>query len=116
MRSASSATLPRSGASRLYVGGDAAAFHDERHAIGARLPLAIALLAGATLIILFLLTGSLTAPVLSLAMNALMLAAAFGILILILQDGRFEFLLSYTSQGGLDLTIPLVLAALADHL
>lgn len=98
------------------MGGDAAAFHDERHAIGARLPLAIALLAGATLIILFLLTGSLTAPVLSLAMNALMLAAAFGILILILQDGRFEFLLSYTSQGGLDLTIPLVLAALADHL
>jgi putative drug exporter of the RND superfamily len=44
-------------------------------------------------------------------MNALVLTAAFGILILILQDGRFEFLLSYTSQGGLDLTIPLVLAA-----
>jgi hypothetical protein len=44
-------------------------------------------------------------------MNALILAAAFGILILILQDGRFEFLLSYTSQGGLDLTISLVLAA-----
>jgi RND superfamily putative drug exporter len=96
----------------LYVGGDAAAFHDERHAIGSRLPLAIAVLAAATLIILFLLTGSLTAPLLSLAMNAVTLAAAFGILILIFQDGRFESLLSYTSQGALDLTIPLVLAAL----
>jgi RND superfamily putative drug exporter len=101
-----------SGPGRLYVGGDAAAFHDERHAIGSRLPLAIAVLAAATLIILFLLTGSLTAPLLSLAMNALTLAAAFGILILIFQDGRLESLLSYTSQGALDLTIPLVLAAL----
>jgi uncharacterized membrane protein YdfJ with MMPL/SSD domain len=33
-------------------------------------------------------------------------------LILIFQDGRFEGLLGYTSQGALDLTIPLVLAAL----
>jgi RND superfamily putative drug exporter len=45
-------------------------------------------------------------------MTALTLAAAFGALILIFQDGRFEGLLGYTSQGGLDLTIPLVLAAL----
>ena len=45
-------------------------------------------------------------------MNALTLAATFGTLILIFQDGRFESLLGYTSQGALDLTIPLVLAAL----
>jgi uncharacterized membrane protein YdfJ with MMPL/SSD domain len=97
---------------RLYVGGDAAAFHDERHAIASNLPIAIAILAAATLIILFLLTASLAAPLLALAMNALTLAAAFGILILIFQDGRFESLLGYTSQRALDLTIPLVLAAL----
>ena len=100
------------GLGHLYVGGDAAAFHDERHAIASRLPTAIAILAAATLSILFLLSGSLTAPLLALAMNALTLAAAFGILILIFQDGRFESLLGYTSQGALDLTIPLVLAAL----
>jgi uncharacterized membrane protein YdfJ with MMPL/SSD domain len=96
----------------LVVGGDAAAFHDEREAIASHLPLAIALLAAATLIILFLLSGSLVAPLLSLLMTALTLAAAFGALILIFQDGRFESLLGYTSQGALDLTIPLVLAAL----
>src|SRR6266498_2168996 len=96
----------------LFVGGDAAAFHDERNAIGSHLPMAIALLAVATLLILFLLSGSLVAPLLALLMNALTLAAAFGALILIFQDGRFEGLLGYTSQGALDLTIPLVLAAL----
>jgi RND superfamily putative drug exporter len=100
------------GPGHLYLGGDTAAFHDERHAIASNLPIAIAILAAATLIILFLLTGSLTAPLLALAMNALTLAAAFGILILIFQDGRFESLLGYTSQRALDLTIPLVLAAL----
>jgi RND superfamily putative drug exporter len=96
----------------LFVGGDAAAFHDERTALGSHLPLAIALLAAATLLILFLLSGSLVAPLLSLLMTALTLAAAFGALILIFQDGRLESLLGYTSQGALDLTIPLVLAAL----
>ena len=96
----------------LLVGGDAAAFQDERSAIGSHLPLAIAVLGAATLVILFLLSGSLVTPVLALLMNALTLAAAFGVLILIFEDGRFESLLSYTSQGALDLTIPLVLAAL----
>jgi len=96
----------------LFVGGDAASFYDERSAIGSHLPLAIVLLSAATLIILFLLSGSLIAPLLALLMNALTLAAAFGALILIFQDGRFESLLGYTSQGALDLTIPLVLAAL----
>jgi RND superfamily putative drug exporter len=96
----------------FFVGGDAAAFRDQRSAIASNLPLAIALLCAATLIILFLLSGSLVAPLLALAMNALTLAAAFGALILIFQDGRFEGLLGYTSQTALDLTIPLVLAAL----
>jgi uncharacterized membrane protein YdfJ with MMPL/SSD domain len=100
------------GGSSLLVGGDAAAFRDERSAIASRVPLAVALLAAATLVILFLLSGSLAAPLLSLLMTALTLAAAFGGLILVFQDGRFEGLLGYTSQGALDLTIPLVLAAL----
>jgi RND superfamily putative drug exporter len=96
----------------FFIGGDAAAFGDERDALSSRLPLAVALLAAATLVILFLLSGSLVAPLLALLMNALTLAAAFGSLILIFQDGRLESLLGYTSHGALDLTIPLVLAAL----
>jgi uncharacterized membrane protein YdfJ with MMPL/SSD domain len=96
----------------FFIGGDAAAFHDERRAIGSHLPVAVALLAAATLVILFLLCGSMVAPLLVLAMNALTLAAGFGLLILIFQDGRLESLLGYSSQAALDLTIPLVLAAL----
>jgi uncharacterized membrane protein YdfJ with MMPL/SSD domain len=35
----------------------------------------------------------------------------FGILVLVFQDGRFEGLLGYTSQGGLESTQPLLLFA-----
>jgi uncharacterized membrane protein YdfJ with MMPL/SSD domain len=44
-------------------------------------------------------------------MNALGLSAVFGILVLVFQDGRFESLLGYTSQGGLESTQPLLLFA-----
>jgi uncharacterized membrane protein YdfJ with MMPL/SSD domain len=97
---------------RFRIGGDAAAFHDERGAIGDRLPLATAVLAAITFVILLILTRSIVAPLLALAMNALTLGAAFGALILFFQDGRFESLLRYDSAHALDLTIPLVLAAL----
>jgi len=97
---------------RFLIGGDAAAFHDERTAIGDRLPLAIAVLAAITFVILLMLTRSIVAPLLALAMNALTLGAAFGALTLIFQDGRFQSLLQYESADALDLTIPLVLAAL----
>ena len=46
-------------------------------------------------------------------MNALGLSATFGILVLIFQDGRFESLLGYQSQGGLESTQPLLLFAVA---
>ncbi|HEU0247709.1 MAG TPA: MMPL family transporter [Gaiellaceae bacterium] len=52
--------------------------------------------------LLFAMTGSLVLPLLQIVMNALGLAAMFGILVLVFQDGRLEGLLGYTSQGGLE--------------
>jgi len=46
-------------------------------------------------------------------MNMLSLSAVLGILVLIFQDGRLQGLLSYTSQGALDATQPIFLAAVA---
>src|SRR6185312_8849291 len=64
-----------------------------------------------TLVVLFVMTGSIVLPVKQVLMNALGLSAVFGILVLIFQDGRFEGLLGYTSQGGLESTQPLLLFA-----
>jgi len=97
----------------VLVTGGAAEFVDQQQALGDRLPLALAVLAVTTLLILFAMTGSVILPVKALVMNLLTLAAAFGLLVLVFQDGRLEGLLGYTSQGALESTQPLVLLAVA---
>jgi uncharacterized membrane protein YdfJ with MMPL/SSD domain len=95
------------------VGGATAAFVDQRSSVADHLPIAIAVLAGTTLVILFLMTGSVVLPIKALVMNLLTLSAAFGLLVLIFQDGRLESLLAYDSQGALELTQPILLFAIA---
>jgi uncharacterized membrane protein YdfJ with MMPL/SSD domain len=95
------------------VAGQAPRFLDEVDAIGSRLPYSIAIISLATIIILFLMTGSVLLPIKSLLMNVLAISAAFGVMVLIFQDGRFQDLLDYESQGGLEVTQPLLLLALA---
>jgi hypothetical protein len=53
------------------VGGQAAQFHDQQSSIASSLPLALAILALSTLMILWLMTGSVILPIRALAMNAL---------------------------------------------
>ena len=95
------------------VGGDAAAFADQQDSLRASLPLGLALLALTTLVILFLMTGSVVLPIKALLMNLLTLSATFGVLVLVFQDGRLEGLLDYTSAGGLEATQPVLLFAIA---
>src|SRR5215207_6143597 len=99
--------------SRSRVGGSTAEFLDQQSALADRIPAALALLATTTLVILFLMTGSVVLPVKALIMNLLTLSAAFGILVLIFQDGRLEGLLGYTSQGALESSQPILLFATA---
>jgi RND superfamily putative drug exporter len=99
----------------VYIGvaGETAAFLDLQHSLGAHLPAVLAVIIAATLIVLFLFTGSVVLPVKAVLMNALSLSAVLGILVLIFQDGRLQGLLSYNSQGALDATQPIFLAAVA---
>jgi uncharacterized membrane protein YdfJ with MMPL/SSD domain len=93
------------------VTGATAGYVDLQSSLVDHLPLVLALVAVVTFVVLFLMTGSVVLPVKQLVMNLLTLSATFGILVLIFQDGRFEGLLGYTSQGGLESTMPLLLFA-----
>jgi putative drug exporter of the RND superfamily len=97
----------------IQVGGGTAAFMDQQSSLRASLPLALALLCTTTLVILFAMTGSVVLPVKALLMNLLSLSAAFGLLVLIFQDGRLEGLLSFTAQGALEATQPILLFCVA---
>ena len=96
----------------LLVGGAAAEFVDQQDAIGSNLPLGVGLLVALTFAVLWLMTGSVVLPIKSIVMNALTVGSALGVLTLVFQDGRFESLLGYTGNGGVEPTDFLVAAAL----
>jgi uncharacterized membrane protein YdfJ with MMPL/SSD domain len=103
--------LPVPAGSQLLVGGSAAHFVDLQHSLETHAPIALTIVIVATLIVLFLMTGSVVLPVKQLVMNALNLSAVFGILVFVFQDGRLEGLLDYRSQGALEQTMPILLFA-----
>jgi uncharacterized membrane protein YdfJ with MMPL/SSD domain len=97
----------------LLIGGATAGFLDFQDSLVDHLPAAVAIVVIATMLILFLMTGSVVLPIKALLMNVLNLSAVFGILVFIFQDGRLEGLLAYTSQGALEQTMPVLLFAVA---
>jgi uncharacterized membrane protein YdfJ with MMPL/SSD domain len=98
-------------ASSTLIAGAPAELVDQRHSLGSHLPLALGIILAATILILFLLTRSVILPLVAVAMNTLTVSVAFGVLVLIFQDGRLEGLLGYRSQGALDTSMPILLFA-----
>jgi putative drug exporter of the RND superfamily len=105
--------LPAPPGSNVLVGGASADFVDFQASLDSHLPYALAIVILATLVILFLMTGSVVLPIKSLLMNFLNLSAVFGLLVLIFQDGRLEGFLSYSSPGAIEQTMPILLFAVA---
>jgi len=94
------------------VSGDTARFLDFQQSLKDHLPVALLIIVGATLFILFLMTGSVVLPVKSLLMNVLTLGAVFGILVLIFQDGNLTGLLDFENPGGIDQSTPILILAI----
>ena len=91
------------------VTGPAAWLIDERAALFERLPWALLFVALATLVLLFLLTGSVVLPFKAMAMNLLSLTATFGILVWGFQNGALGGILGFESVGFLSLWLPFLI-------
>jgi RND superfamily putative drug exporter len=98
---------------RTWVTGSAAFLTDFKSTIAQRLPYALAIIAVATFILLFLMTGSVLIPVKALVMNILSLGAVFGALVWIFQDGHLASLLGFTAFGAIEAWIPVIVFAFA---
>jgi uncharacterized membrane protein YdfJ with MMPL/SSD domain len=105
--------LPPPPGAQVQIGGTTAEFVDFQKSLVRHMPAALAIVVLSTLIILFLMTGSVVLPIKALVMNILTLSATMGILVLLFQDGHFQGLLDYRSQGGLEQTMPVLLFAIA---
>lgn len=97
---------------QVEVGGPTATLIDSQAAIGAKLPLAITLIAVATFILLFLFTGSVVVPVKALSLNLLVLSAVLGIMVWVFQQGHLASLLGIT-PAPLNLSMVVLLCAIA---
>jgi len=97
----------------LGVAGQTAAHVDLEHSLGAHLAAVAAIVIGATVLMLFLMTGSIVLPIKAVVMNALSLSAMFGILVLIFQDGNLQGVLDFHSLGALNSTQPVLLFVIA---
>ncbi|NBM17933.1 MMPL family transporter [Streptomyces sp. GC420] len=95
------------------VTGTAAVLVDSKDAIGDRLPWALAIIVIVTLVLVFLLTGSVLIPLQAVLLNALSLTAMFGAMVWVFQDGNLSGVLSFTSTGDIETTLPVLMFCVA---
>jgi len=96
----------------VLVGGTTAGLVDELASLGATLPWMALLVCLSTFVLLFLAFGSVVLPVKAIVMNALSLAATFGVVVWIFQWGHLSGLLRFTPTGSIDPTMPILMLAI----
>ncbi|MFE9254684.1 MMPL family transporter [Streptomyces sp. NPDC006879] len=95
------------------VAGQAAVLVDAQDAIAEQLPRAAALIAVATLLLVFLMTGSVLIPLQAVLLNALSLTAMFGAVVWVFQEGHLSGLLGFTATGDIETTLPVLMFCIA---
>ncbi|WP_325176340.1 MMPL family transporter [Streptomyces liliifuscus] len=95
------------------VTGPAAVLADTQHGTAERLPWALAVIAVTTLILVFLLTGSVLLPLLTVVVNGLSLTAMFGAVVWVFQDGHLSGPLGFTPTGDIETALPVLMFCVA---
>jgi RND superfamily putative drug exporter len=76
--------------------------------IASHTPAALVYIMVATMLVLFLLLGSVVLPLKAVVMNLLSISASFGAIVWIFQDGHFAAQLGFT-PGSIDPTLPVIM-------
>jgi uncharacterized membrane protein YdfJ with MMPL/SSD domain len=93
----------------VATSGDAASSKDFRDLLTSRLPLIFGFVFALAFVLLLWTFRSIVIPIKAICLNLLSVGAAYGILVLIFQDGRLENLLGFNSNGGITSWLPLFL-------
>jgi RND superfamily putative drug exporter len=99
------------GGLEVRIGGPTAENYDGRETLFDYLPTVFWIIVVTNIIVLFLAFGSVVLPFKAIAMNVVSVAASFGALVWIFQDGHLRGLLGFETQGGIEVTVPVVLLA-----
>jgi len=103
------ATVGKLPDAEVAVTGFTAGSKDFNDAMISHLPLVFAFVLTLAFILLLVTFRSIVVPIKAIVLNLLSVGAAYGVLKLVFQDGRFQDLLGYHSVGGITSWLPLFL-------
>ena len=93
----------------VNVTGEAADSKDFNDLLAARLPIIFAFVLGLAFLLMLVTFRSIVVPIKTIVLNLLSVGAAYGVLVLVFQDGLGESLLGFHSNGGVTSWLPLFL-------
>jgi RND superfamily putative drug exporter len=91
------------------VTGETAGTHDFNETMDSHLPYVFAFVLGMAFLLLLVTFRSVVIPLQAIALNLLSVGAAYGLLVLVFQDGHGEQLLGFESTGAIASWLPLFL-------
>jgi putative drug exporter of the RND superfamily len=97
---------------KVYVGGNTAGFEDVTDKVAGRLPVFISLVIGLSVLLLVMVFRSLWIPLVSALFNLLSVAAAYGVVVAVFQDGIGASLIGADSGIPIISFLPVMLFAI----
>jgi uncharacterized membrane protein YdfJ with MMPL/SSD domain len=94
---------------RIWVAGVPAGTHDYIHTLYSYFPWIVVFVVGVTGVVLLFLLRSALLPLKAVIVNTLSIAAAFGVLVWVFQDGHLERMLRFDSSGAIEADLPILL-------
>jgi len=103
------ATIGHVPGTQAYVTGMAAGSQDWNDLMKSRAPLVFAFVLSLAFVLLLMTFRSIVIPIKAIVLNLLSVAAAYGVLVWVFQDGHLQGLLGYQSNGGIVSWLPMFL-------
>ena len=103
------ATVGRADGASVNVSGEAAGSKDFESQLKSRLPLIFAFVFGLAFLLMMVTFRSIVIPIKAIILNLLSIGAAYGVLVLVFQNGHGEALIGFTSIDGVTNWLPLFL-------
>jgi uncharacterized membrane protein YdfJ with MMPL/SSD domain len=103
------ATVGRVDGTNVNVSGDAAGSEDFASQLKSRLPLIFAFVFALAFLLMMVTFRSIVIPIKAIILNLLSIGAAYGVLVLVFQNGHGESLIGFTSIDGVTNWLPLFL-------
>jgi RND superfamily putative drug exporter len=100
------ATVGKLAGAEVAVSGVTAGSKDFADSLTAHAPIVVAFVLGLAFILLLVTFRSIVVPIKAIVLNLLSVGAAYGVLVLVFQDGHGERLLDFQSVGGIAPWIP----------